>query len=157
MDARPPRVFNDERRTLLAHLQFQRESLLRKIDGLTPAQLHWSPVASGTSLLWLLRHAGFAASIWVLDRFARLDTDPDLLRSDLQPHDTVASLDARYRGVHESLRYRSEYVAFPVGRRATVASTDCGMRDGISQGDAAHARRSDRASRHATRPASRGW
>lgn len=92
-------MFNDERRTLLAHLQFQRESLLRKIDGLTPAQLHWSPVASGTSLLWLLRHAGFAESIWVLDRLARLDIDPDLLCKDLQPHDTFASFDARYRNV----------------------------------------------------------
>ena len=99
MDARPPRVFNDERRTLLAHLQFQRDSLLRKIDGLATAQLHWSPVASGTSMLWLLRHAGFAESIWVLDRFARLDIDPDLRCNDLQPHDTFASLDARYRNV----------------------------------------------------------
>lgn len=99
VDARPPRLSSDERRTLLAHLQFQRESLLRKVDGLTAAQVRASPVESGTSLLWLLRHAGFAESIWVLDRFARLDIDNDLLCNDLQPHDTFDSLDARYRRV----------------------------------------------------------
>jgi hypothetical protein len=84
---------------LLAHLQFQRASLLRKLDGLTETQARWSPVPSGTSLLWLLRHAGFAESVWVLDRFAGAGPDTDLLDNDLQPHDTVASLAVRYRRV----------------------------------------------------------
>ena len=90
-------MFNDERRTLLGHLQFQRDSLLRKLDGITEAQARWSPVGSATSLLWLLRHAGFAESIWVLDRFARIETDPDLLCNDLQAQDTIESLGARYQ------------------------------------------------------------
>lgn len=101
VDARPPRVVDDERRTLLTHLQFQRESLLRKIAGLAPAEQRWSPVGSGTSLLWLLRHAGFAESIWILDRFARLDLDGDLLCNDLQPDDTFEALEHRYRSVWE--------------------------------------------------------
>lgn len=101
MDARPARVVDDERRTLLTHLQFQRDSLLRKIGGLAPAEQRWSPVGSGTSLLWLLRHAGFAESIWILDRFARLDLDGDLLCNDLQPDDTFEVLEHRYRSVWE--------------------------------------------------------
>ncbi len=94
-------MFNDERATLIGHLQFQRRSLLRKFDGLTGTQMRWTPVGSGTSLLWLLRHAGFAESIWVLDRFARIYIDVDLLCNDLQPDDTFDSLAARYHRVWE--------------------------------------------------------
>jgi hypothetical protein len=103
IDTRPPRSFHDERRSLIGHLQFQRESLLRKLDGVTETQARWSPVESGTSLLWLLRHAGFAESIWVLHRFARVPTDPDLLCNDLQAEDTIDSLATRYRNVWQSV------------------------------------------------------
>lgn len=54
-------------------------------------------------MLWLLRHAGFAESIWVLDRFARVATDPDLLCNTLQAEDTIDSLATRYRSVWQSV------------------------------------------------------
>ena len=101
MDVRPARTRHDERGSLMGHLQFQRASMLRKLDGVTETQARWSPVSSGTSLLWLLRHAGSAESIWVLDRFARVGPDDDLLSNDLLPHDTIDSLTARYLRVWE--------------------------------------------------------
>lgn len=99
IDARPFRTSHDERATLVGHLRFQRESLLRKLDGISEKQARWSPVGSGTSLLWLLRHVGYAESIWVLDRFARVPTDPDLLGNALRDDDTIDSLATRYRSV----------------------------------------------------------
>ena len=84
---------------LCALLQYQRDCLVRKIAGLGEEDARWSPVPSGTSLLWLLRHLGRAEAIWVLHRYAGLDVEPDLLENDLQPGDTVPGLLARYRRV----------------------------------------------------------
>ena len=69
-DLKPPQRTGDERGTVLSLLQFQRESFLRKVEGLDDAAARSSPVASGTSLLWLTRHLAFAESVWVLGRFA---------------------------------------------------------------------------------------
>jgi hypothetical protein len=44
VDARPPRTYNDEHGTLIGHLQFQRGSLLRKLDGLTRYRRAWALV-----------------------------------------------------------------------------------------------------------------
>ena len=72
-DRKPPRVAGDERDTLLALLQFQRASVLRKVAGLDEAAAGASPVASGTSLTWLVGHLSFAERVWVLHRFAGQD------------------------------------------------------------------------------------
>ncbi|HUO48535.1 MAG TPA: DinB family protein, partial [Acidimicrobiales bacterium] len=67
---KPPRLEADERRTLMALLQFQRESLVRKVTGVDDVAARYSPVGSGTSLLWLVRHVADAEATWVLRRFA---------------------------------------------------------------------------------------
>jgi hypothetical protein len=54
-------------------LQFQRESLVRKVAGLDGAAGSWSPVETGTSLLWLIKHLARAEISWVLVRFAGQD------------------------------------------------------------------------------------
>ena len=69
-DQRPPRVRGDERETLCALLRFQRESLVRKVSGLDDAAARQSPVASGTSLLWLVEHLAWAERSWLLGTFA---------------------------------------------------------------------------------------
>ncbi len=74
-DHRPPRVEADELATLMALLQYQRESLVRKVEGATPAQAAWSPVPSGTNLLWLVTHLADAEQTWMVRRFAGLPTD----------------------------------------------------------------------------------
>ena len=101
IDHRPPRTFGDDRSTLVALLQYQRDSVVRKVAGLTEQQARSSPVPSGTSLLWLLRHLGRAEAIWVLHRFAGLDVEPDLLDDELQPDDDVDALVVRYQRVWE--------------------------------------------------------
>jgi Protein of unknown function (DUF664) len=69
-DLKPPRVIADEAGTLRALLQYQRESLVRKVAGLDEASARNSPVGSGTSPLWLMRHLADAEITWVVRRFA---------------------------------------------------------------------------------------
>ncbi|MFF5973596.1 DinB family protein [Streptomyces sp. NPDC012769] len=60
----PPRTA-DERATLTAMLQFQRDTLAAKCAGLTPEQLKTRAVApSGLSLLGLVRHAAEVERGW---------------------------------------------------------------------------------------------
>jgi len=75
-DLKPPRLAVGEAQTLRALLQYQRESLLRKVDGVDEERARWSPVGSGTSLLWLIRHMATAEVTWVLHRFAGQDPSP---------------------------------------------------------------------------------
>ena len=75
-DLKPPRLADGEAQTLRALLQYQRESLLRKVDGVDEERARWSPVGSGTSLLWLIRHMAAAEVTWVLHRFAGQDPSP---------------------------------------------------------------------------------
>jgi uncharacterized damage-inducible protein DinB len=77
-DRKPPRVTADEAGTLHALLQYQRESLVRKVADLDEASARRSPVPSGTSLLWLMRHMADAEITWVVRRFAgEEDAVPD--------------------------------------------------------------------------------
>jgi hypothetical protein len=98
-DQRPPRIVADERQTLLALLRFQRESLARKVLGVDQVAAAGSPVPSGTSLLWLVKHLSAAEVLWVEVRFAGLTvTPPD---ETVTPDDTVASVVSAYRAVWE--------------------------------------------------------
>jgi uncharacterized protein DUF664 len=69
-DQRPPRLAADDSATLLALLQYQRDSVVRKVSGVDGEQAKASPVGSGTSLLWLVNHVADAEAPWVLRRFA---------------------------------------------------------------------------------------
>lgn len=95
-DEKPPRVIGDERGVVTALLAYQRNSLLRKLDGIDDAQAAASPVASGTSLLWLVNHLADAEATWVLGRFAGQDGTSV---GDHEP--TIAAAIRRYRAVCE--------------------------------------------------------
>ena len=71
-DHKPPRLAGDERETLCALLQYQRESVVRKVEGLAAADAARSPLPSGTSPLWLVAHLAQAEVTWVEQRFAGL-------------------------------------------------------------------------------------
>lgn len=75
-------------------LQFQRESFLRKVEGLTEEQARASVVPSGTSLLWLTRHLAFAEQIWIVERFAG---ETRTAANEVAPDDTIAEAIDAYR------------------------------------------------------------
>jgi uncharacterized damage-inducible protein DinB len=69
-DLKPPRLVDDERATVQALLQYQRESLVRKADGVSDELARQQFVGSGTTLLWLMRHIAHAETLWIVHRFA---------------------------------------------------------------------------------------
>jgi uncharacterized damage-inducible protein DinB len=72
-DRKPPRFVGEERDVLLALLQFQRESLVRKVEGVSEEDARRALVPSGTTLLWLMQHISHAELIWIVHRFAGED------------------------------------------------------------------------------------
>ena len=94
-DQKPPRLAGDELETLQALLQYQRDSLVKKVSGVSEDGARQSPVASGTNLLWLVKHMARAESLWVLQRFA--GQDPVIDDDAVGPEDTLASAVAEYR------------------------------------------------------------
>jgi uncharacterized damage-inducible protein DinB len=94
-DVKPPRLSGTELETLLALLQFQRDSLIRKITGVDEAAARKSAVASGITLLWLVKHLAQAEIQWMVRRFAGLAAElPD---AEVRPRDTAASVIESYR------------------------------------------------------------
>ena len=94
-DQRPPRLVMGERDTLIRLLQFQRESLARKVDGVSDEAARQSPVGSGTSLMWLVKHLTRTECSWFRFRFA--GEQIELPSEQVLPGDTVASALAAYR------------------------------------------------------------
>jgi hypothetical protein len=95
-DQRPPQGAGGERDVLLSLLQFQRASVVRKVEGFDDEAARSSPVASGTSLLWLVRHLAFAEHIWFVHRFAGLE---ERMPGDVGPGDTLAAAVDQYRAM----------------------------------------------------------
>ena len=98
-DRKPPRVVGDDRATLVSLLRFQRESLVRKLDGLSEDAARWSPVPTGTSLLWLVKHLTQAEALWVVHRFAGEPLDTDVVGDALADDGSVAAAIAAYRAM----------------------------------------------------------
>ncbi|MCU1352575.1 MAG: mini-circle protein [Acidimicrobiales bacterium] len=85
----PPRSTGDERETVLALLRYQRASVVRKVTGIDDEAARRSLVASGTTLVWLVKHLTTAEMTWVLHRFAGEDLAP---RDDtVRPDDSLAA------------------------------------------------------------------
>ena len=68
-DIDTPRTGGSETKILPSTLRYLRESLIRKAEGLDEESARWSPVASGTSILWLVDHMAFVEDIWFVNRF----------------------------------------------------------------------------------------
>jgi hypothetical protein len=94
-DQKPPRLVRDERETVLALLQYQRDSFVKKVSGVSEEAARHPQVASGTNLLWLVKHMTRAESLWLLHRFA--GDDAVIYDDQVQPEDTVHSAIAAYQ------------------------------------------------------------
>ncbi len=73
---------------MLALLQYQRDSLVRKVAGVDEQAARQRLVASETTLLWLMKHMARAETVWIVHRFAGEDVViPDDV---VTPDDTLA-------------------------------------------------------------------
>ena len=94
-DRTTPRSFGGERQTLVDFLDYLRESVILKTDGLSDEQLRTPGVPSGTSLLGLLKHLTMVEVAWLHYAFAG---DKVWVPADaLEPEDTLAGIVAGYR------------------------------------------------------------
>ncbi|HEY2043359.1 MAG TPA: DinB family protein [Jatrophihabitans sp.] len=76
-------------------LQYQRESLARKVADVSDADARGPLVGSGTSLLWLIRHMARAEMLWVVYRFAGKSIQ--LPVDGVRPSDVLADAVRTYR------------------------------------------------------------
>jgi hypothetical protein len=88
-DLRPPRLVGNERDTLHLLMQYQRDSVVRKVAGIDDETARRRLVGSDTTLLWLVMHLTHAELLWIVTRFAGLD-DP-LPSNTVRPGDTLAA------------------------------------------------------------------
>jgi uncharacterized damage-inducible protein DinB len=94
-DRKPPRLEGGERETLRALLQYQRDSVVRKVAGVDENAARRPVVGSGTTLLWLVKHLARAETLWIVHRFAGQDVEiPD---DRLEPDDSLESAIGAYQ------------------------------------------------------------
>jgi uncharacterized damage-inducible protein DinB len=96
-DQKPPRLDSGERKTLHALLQYQRDSLVRKVDGIDDQTAKRRLVRSETSLLWLIKHMARAEITWIVVRFA--GEDVVMPEDAVTDEDTLAAAVETYKGV----------------------------------------------------------
>ncbi|MFI2611647.1 DinB family protein [Kitasatospora sp. NPDC018619] len=100
-DMRPPSLNADEPTTLLAFLDYLRAAVAAKLDGVSDEDARRPGVASGTSLLWLVRHLAVVEDNWFTWAYQGVGEQPR--DSDEEPLDgaTVAEELAAYRAAVE--------------------------------------------------------
>ncbi|MER6309217.1 DinB family protein [Streptomyces sp. NPDC001657] len=104
-DTGPPGTDADEKATLLAFLDYVREAVAAKAQGLTEQAARTPGVASGTSLLGLVKHLTAAEHYWFVWAFEGTgDAPPDLgmtVRAEERAQDILAGYRAAVRRSNE--------------------------------------------------------
>jgi uncharacterized damage-inducible protein DinB len=67
-DRRPEAFAADEIETQLRFLEYLRDSVARKLEGLSKEDVRRRFVPSGTTLLWLAKHVAAAETLWLQHR-----------------------------------------------------------------------------------------
>ena len=98
---------------MLALLQYQRESVVRKVTGISEASARRQFVRTGTTLLWIVKHLSHAEILWLDVRFAGSDVE--------NPSDVVTGDDSIGAAIEA---YRSTWARTDT----IVASRDPGRR-----------------------------
>ncbi|MFI0908314.1 DinB family protein [Streptomyces sioyaensis] len=96
-DTSPPGTDSEERPTLLAFLNYLREAVITKAQGLADQQARTPGVPSGTSLLGLVKHLAAAERHWFVRAFEGADIAPVELGMELTDEDCAEELIAAYR------------------------------------------------------------
>jgi len=108
-DTRPPSTDSGEKATLLAFLNYQRDSIVAKAEGISDEQGRTRGVPSGTSVLGLIRHLSAAERLWFAEVFSGGpeigETDLDM---EIRPDETADGLLAAYR---EAISQANEIIA----------------------------------------------
>ena len=95
-DHNVPPIVSGEKETLLAFLGYLRTSVDRKMEGVSDDDARRALVASGTTLLGLLKHLAFVEVYWAQRRFAGSDVDLHGDGFELDRRDTVRSVRRDY-------------------------------------------------------------
>jgi uncharacterized damage-inducible protein DinB len=103
-----PREDGDELATAVAFLDFARESVLKKADGLSEDDVRRPMVATGTSVLRLIRHLTDGERFWFVVQLRGEGTEPDwnAADSDSRPSPEIiadyrAAIEASNRAIRE--------------------------------------------------------
>lgn len=110
----PPPTLSDPHELLLAHLDFYRATVLRKLDGLSEDELRRSRLPSGWTPLELLKHLAYMERRWLVWGFAGEavddpwgDEDPATGRWHVRPGEPVEGV----RAVFDQQGRRSRAIA----------------------------------------------
>ncbi|MFI8287564.1 DinB family protein [Streptomyces sp. NPDC085614] len=130
-DQGPPGSDSDERSTLLAFLDYVREAVAAKAQGLDDGQGRKAGVASGTSVFGLVKHLAAAERYWFVWAFDGADVEHPDLGMDLSEGDSADSLLAAYRAAVErsnEIIERCDDLNRPCARAAGTAGVVRSMR-----------------------------
>jgi uncharacterized damage-inducible protein DinB len=110
-----PRVDTGELDTALAFLQFARESVMKKLDGLGEDAVRRPMVPSGTSLLGLVRHLTDGEHFWFGFQLTGVGEEPDWdAHMHAEPGRPVADVVADYRAAAAESDATIRRIADPV-------------------------------------------
>jgi uncharacterized damage-inducible protein DinB len=88
-DRRTPFNLSDEKQMLVEFLDYLRESVILKLDGIDDETARRPGVSSGTSLMWLVKHLSRVERAWFHYAFA--GGDPDDIGDDTVTEDDTAN------------------------------------------------------------------
>ncbi|MFH9292849.1 DinB family protein [Streptomyces sp. NPDC017520] len=130
-DVGPPDGGSDEKATLLAFLDYVRDAVASKAEGLDDRQGRTPGVPSGTSVLGLVKHLTAAELYWFAWAFEGADVEHPDFRMDLAEEDSAAGLLAAYRRAVErsnKIIERCDDLSRPCARPAGGAAVVRSMR-----------------------------
>ncbi|MFI0990690.1 DinB family protein [Streptomyces exfoliatus] len=130
-DVGPPDGGSDEKSTLLAFLNYVREAVAAKARGLDDGKGRTPGVASGTSVLGLVKHLTAAEVYWFSWAYEGADIEHPDLGMALSEEDTADGLLAAYRGAVErsnEIIERCDDLSLPCARAAGRAAVVRSMR-----------------------------
>ncbi|TDB86140.1 DinB family protein [Actinomadura sp. KC216] len=103
MSEEPPDTLTDTRELLLGYLDYYRDALLRKLDGMSEENLRTSILPSGWTPLGLLKHLAYVERRWFRWGFAaeqlddiRGDRDPDTRAFHARPDESPEEIRALF-------------------------------------------------------------